>query len=145
MEFEKCDKKLPTKRDSIESTFCTFSIRSCCPSFRRSSHWMGGSCTAVCERLSILSKTFVPGTDENGDNDDDGNGEDDSRPRALRRSNSCSRYCFGMNGHSPDGRPDTQRFKTVGRTIQILQIQIHNTVARNSINTCVKISLKAKY
>lgn len=44
VELEKCDIKLPTKRESIESIFCTLSIKICWPSLRRSSH--NGSCTA---------------------------------------------------------------------------------------------------
>lgn len=115
VELEKCDMKLPTKRESIESTFCTFSISNCWPSWRRSSHWIAGSSTWA--RLSILSNTLVgvADGDENGDSDSD---DDDSRPRAFRLSSSCCRYCLGMNGHSSVGKPDTQRFKTVYWTEQ---------------------------
>lgn len=70
--------------------------------------------------------------DENGDIDEsDENGV--SRLRALRRNNNCCRYCFGMNGHSSVGKPDTQRFRTIFLIFQFFNYQIYN------VNVCINM------
>lgn len=93
--------KLPTNRDNNESILCTLAMSNCEPSSRRSLHSISGSLTATCaccmvdrSKSSVESDICVV----------------DGELRGLLRI--CSKYRFGMRGHSSLGKPDTQRFKT---------------------------------